>query len=467
MQKVIKVLILISIAAAFTFCGSVYAVSPKELFDLRCAAKMNPTRWVAGCENDPGMFGNVLFAAGSYIAGSSPQDSSALNSMGNTIAGLYGGMPASSQLALEDWGSTLGVVKPAYAQGTGFSGLRVIKNIADIFRNVALVAYILIFLAVGFMIMFRFRIDPRTVVSIQNALPRLILTFALVWLSYPIAGFLIDLMYVVSFLFFGLFQAIGMDVSSFRNNYQGETVFHFFFNNFGFGGITQTASSVAHIIGQILGGGLTGGLAYGVAWVLAWLIILVAILFAVFRTFLQLLTAYIMVLFGVIFAPFWIGAGGIPLPLGSVGVGGWLRHMLGHLAAFPTVGVLYMLGTTIVSNSASLPLEQGWVAPLIGAGYGPGAIQALIGLGIIMLTPVAVQMTKDFFKSPEFKYLAAIQQGIGTGRAVAFAPAAVPLAMAIHTLQWRGGEWIGEKLGLFRGRTDYPPPSGEKKEEHP
>ncbi len=458
-----KLFLFLALAALFVYYGSVYALSYQEFIgELNCS-KMNPTCWVAGDGIDkPGMFGRIALAGAIFAVGKCGQPDvcpSATSALTTTMAGLYGYMPASSELALRDFGESLGIVKPVYAQGTGFSGLRNVKVITEVFRNVMLVGYILIFLGVGFMIMFRFRIDPRTVVSVQNALPRLVLTFVLVWLSYPIAGLLIDLMYVVSFLLFGLFQAIGMPVDGFRDRFQGETVLQFWYFGLGFEGVWRPASSVAHIIAQVLGGGLAGSATSGIAWVLAWLIVAVAILFAVFRTFFQLVTAYIMVLFGVIFAPFWIGAGGLPISLGSIGIGGWTRHMLGYLAAFPVTAGFYMLGAAIMRGTTTSPSE-GWVAPLIGAGYA-GAAQGLIGLGIILLTPVAVNMTKDFFKSPEFKYLAAIQQGIGTGRAVVLGPAGIPLAMLSHTLQWRGGEWL---MGLIPGMkklepSSTPPPS--------
>jgi len=53
----------------------------------------------------------------------------------------------------------------------------------------------------AFMIMFRVRISPQTVITVQSALPKIIFTLILITFSYAIAGFLIDLMYVVIGIF--------------------------------------------------------------------------------------------------------------------------------------------------------------------------------------------------------------------------------------------------------------------------
>ena len=60
------------------------------------------------------------------------------------------------------------------------------------FRNFAYVLITLLFIIMGLMIMFRVKIDPRTVVSFQSALPKIIMALILVTFSYAIVGLLID-----------------------------------------------------------------------------------------------------------------------------------------------------------------------------------------------------------------------------------------------------------------------------------
>ena len=43
--------------------------------------------------------------------------------------------------------------------------------------------------------------SPQTIVTIQSALPKIVVTLILVTFSYAIAGFMVDLVYVVMGLF--------------------------------------------------------------------------------------------------------------------------------------------------------------------------------------------------------------------------------------------------------------------------
>jgi len=47
------------------------------------------------------------------------------------------------------------------------------------------------------MIMFRIKINPQTAITIQLALPKLIITLLLITFSYAIAGFMIDIFYLI------------------------------------------------------------------------------------------------------------------------------------------------------------------------------------------------------------------------------------------------------------------------------
>jgi hypothetical protein len=104
--------------------------------------------------------------------------------------------------------SNFGITKPSYAasgvQGLGFNSLAPLINIWTVFRNFVYIMFVVFFLVIGIAIMLRVRIDPRTVMTIQNQIPKVIIGVVLVTFSFAIAGFLVDLMYVFSYLFLGL-----------------------------------------------------------------------------------------------------------------------------------------------------------------------------------------------------------------------------------------------------------------------
>lgn len=85
-------------------------------------------------------------------------------------------------------------IKGAYAQ-TGRQLLSA-GNFLDLWRNIRNVSYIMIILVTvvyGVMIMMRSKTDPRTVVSIQMALPQITVALVLITFSYAIGGLFIDL----------------------------------------------------------------------------------------------------------------------------------------------------------------------------------------------------------------------------------------------------------------------------------
>ncbi|MEA2056742.1 MAG: hypothetical protein U9O78_03500, partial [Patescibacteria group bacterium] len=129
----------------------------------------------------------------------------AISAVGGHIASLYQ-PPASGVRYVADVFESAKLIPQAQAQGTGFAALNPILETWKTFRNVAYLFFVLIFLVIGFMIMFRHKINGQTVITVQQAIPNIIVSLIFVTFSYAIAGFLIDLMYVLMYLFIGLFN---------------------------------------------------------------------------------------------------------------------------------------------------------------------------------------------------------------------------------------------------------------------
>lgn len=111
--------------------------------------------------------------------------------------------------------SNFGVVKSAYAQaanGQGFARLTPLVGVWAKFRDIAYLAFVLAFTIIGLAVMFRVKIDARTVMTIQNQIPKIVVALILVTFSYAIVGFLIDMMYVGIYLILIMFSSIGSGV---------------------------------------------------------------------------------------------------------------------------------------------------------------------------------------------------------------------------------------------------------------
>jgi len=120
---------------------------------------------------------------------------SVIGKMSSLISLSFINPPASSSywayISLEG----AGIVPKSYAEeGLGFAMIKPLINLWKIFRDIAYLILVLILVSIGFMIMFRMKINPQTVISVENALPKIVVTLLLITFSFPIAGFLIDVM---------------------------------------------------------------------------------------------------------------------------------------------------------------------------------------------------------------------------------------------------------------------------------
>jgi hypothetical protein len=324
-----------------------------------------------------------------------------------------------------------GIAKTSYAQttGVGFNQLSPLINLWTKFRDMTYLLFVFVFIIVGIAIMLRVRIDPRTVMTIQNQIPKLIIGIILVTLSFPIAGFMVDLMWVSTYTIVnvvsqadpaaqpGDFQnQLTSAPPAFANNYfqstdanggihhvasdVSDSVVNIIQNLFSsvappapdtkqpdlgtpgctfgiFCGITDTIGNVvggavnfvisaAGSIGNFLGGIVSGILSMIIGFV-AFLIIAIAMIYALFKLWFALIKAYIMVLIDVVFAPFWIIGGLLPGGNSSLGFTNWLRNLAGNLAAFPAVVGLFAIGKVFVDSfGPNTPVGQMFIPPLIG-----------------------------------------------------------------------------------------------------
>ena len=135
--------------------------------------------------------------------------------------------------------SKFSLSSPAYAQGLGYDklGLGTIRSLWIASRNLAYLISTIILIAAGFMVIFRTRISPQVSVTVQMIIPRLVISLVLVTFSYAIAGFVIDLMYVliaavIGFIYFSqsavnlsIINNLGDAVNSMTGNFN--FVWHF------------------------------------------------------------------------------------------------------------------------------------------------------------------------------------------------------------------------------------------------
>src|SRR3989344_1186464 len=126
------------------------------------------------------------------------------------IAAPYANPPASGIAWLNNSLQDAGFIPSTYAAtGTGFASIQGYMPIWKLFRDISYLLLVIFILVIGFMIMFRSGAGGQTAVNIETALPRIVIALLIITFSFPIAGFLIDLMYGLIAIAVGLLYDLG------------------------------------------------------------------------------------------------------------------------------------------------------------------------------------------------------------------------------------------------------------------
>ena len=361
--------------------------------------------------------------------------------------------PASGIQYVADSASKFHLVPEAQAQGFGFQTLRPIQTLWRVSRNASYLLLIIAFIVLAFMIMFRVKISPQAVVTIQSSLPKIALTLILITFSYAIAGFIIDLAYVlIGLLALVIKNAGGTEtISQLRIDQLflqlgglGRPIFSLFLVLALFLLVILAVFSVAAagVSGFFTGGGSIFLIAAANGFII--LILAVFFIFIAFRILWLLLKTFISILLLIIGGPFLILAGVLP---NAGGFRGWIRNLAANVAVYPTVILMIFLshfffwsffpkslsGSVIVAGQEiieSIPGNPGFNPYLInsgtidestaislpGFGASGGIAGFVIALGLLTLTPSAGNIIKSVLRGRPFDLETGIKQAFGPSR---------------------------------------------------
>lgn len=147
--------------------------------------------------------------------------------LGNLIAYPYANPPASGIYWAYSSLSEAGFLPKTYAaEGIGFAAISPYANLWKIFRDLSYIVIVVVLIAIGFMIMFRMKMNAQTVISVENSLPKIVIALILITFSFAIAGFMIDLMYIVIGLIISVMSSnpaggTFYDATVFKNDFMG------------------------------------------------------------------------------------------------------------------------------------------------------------------------------------------------------------------------------------------------------
>lgn len=419
--------------------------SPQLKFNTALKSTViNLSKWVGG---DMGVIETIILGLTRQIAGDIPSPEEmiqgrsytpggAIGAINHLIAYMYAYPPASLGEYFADLGKNLGIVKPAYAQtGFGFEKLKPILPLWKASRNIAYAFFTIILVFIGLAIMFRAKLDPQTVISIQNAIPRIVIALILITFSYAIAAFLVELIYIIIILaIFMIGTALGPDIITPSKIIEEQHTF----TNLSFGhawgiltwrgyeilwtdifpGIFQGVIGEGGVLAIIIGilafifapllniGVILGSFSlFSLIW---WIITL----FLMIKLLLSLLRSYISIILSIILGPLQIMLGIFPGEFG--GIGPWMRNLFANLMVFPATAIFifisWYLGKLISHQIAETKF---WTPPLLSGS--PQLTLGLISFGMLLMAPKIPDAVRDALKVKPFPYGTEIAAPVAAG----------------------------------------------------
>lgn len=420
--------------------------------------------------------------------------------------------PASGVDYTKNIARNFGIVKPALAQEneeqdyTGFTALQPVQYVWTVARNITYFFFVIAFVIIGIGIMLRVKINPQTVMSIQNQIPKITVAIIMITFSYAIVGFLIDLMWVSTYFVIntltpavtvtGDSDAQAVKEMATMNLYNNPlTYFNDLFDSTHADHTSNVMGSMAKEIGMTVGDviskivfsvfnidaasldcswtelqncgtALFYNLIRGIAGLIGMMIIAIALIVAAVRTWFMLIKSYLYIILYTIIGPIYIFMG--ILPGSTLGFGAWMRAIIVNLLAFPSVIALYLLARFFAVSNSPYSYEQAintqynpFLPPLISNPSLLNNVGLLIAFGLVMLTPEMVQILRDKLNAKPNPYVApAVQRGfsVGASASSAFTGAFIGRSFAV-----KGGVpigWAARKIhsaGLTNNNRDARP----------
>lgn len=340
------------------------------------------------------------------------QNRGALAAASTLVAGLYGNPPTSGTEYFAQQIQKFNPIQPVYAQeGEGYKALRPVQKLWTVFRNASYIGFVIVFVIIGFMVMFRAHISPQAVATVQDSIPRIVIALVLVTFSYAIAGLMIDLMFVIINIIINLLAQSGVINAATASNKIFERSIIGVITSAWPDIFTITAKAIKVLLDDVIGsvtvpvaGDILGLLKLGVGG-LAGLIVGIAALIIIFRIFVMLLMAYVMIIILTLAAPFFFLIQALP---GNNGAKEWFKQMAANIAVFPAVAFMVLLAGAIGGIEAFGGTGAGTLKdigaeslkfPLLTGGIDSGAIGKIIALGFLFMTPEVANMAKKAFKT--------------------------------------------------------------------
>ena len=254
-------------------------------------------------------------------------------SLASALVDHLSGSPVSGVAYATDLVNKFSPVSSVKAQedGFGFTAASAVKTLWAGVRNFSYGLLVFATIIMAFMIMFRIKLSPQVVITIQSVIPKLVIAMILITFSYAIAGFLIDIMYVVVGLISLLFNSTGLSSST------PAELFKLFVDDYSIIGVMYLywIWFLIKAFVSIFTSGL-GGI-FGVAVTVIAFFSILAILWWSIKIFIECVKNLVMIFLTIVIGPLQIGLGTV---MPGMGFGQWVKSLVSYLAFYPVLIVM-------------------------------------------------------------------------------------------------------------------------------
>lgn len=235
-------------------------------------------------------------------------------------------------------------------------------------RNAAFAFSAVVLVVIGFMIMFRQRLDPRTTITAMNSLPKVIFAMVMIYFSFALSGFMLDIGRLALQVVYRTIPFSGGALAS-------GLLQVLLLILLGFVGVFLLGSTVAGPVGAVVAVGL----------IILVLIIAISVLIIILNLIFQMIKRYAQFIVYTIFAPFFFLWGALP----GQSSFGWFKSQLANVIAIPAMFLVIRLAAYIGINSFSrLGNSSGINLPSPFSGGGISSTGAAADVFWLILSPL-------------------------------------------------------------------------------
>lgn len=323
---------------------------------------------------------------------------------------------------VKDVVSRFNPVTEVNAQGYGFNtGADSIKMLWQATRNISYALIVLAVIVMAFMIMFRVKMSPQLVISVQSALPNIIFTVVLITFSYAIAGFVIDLMYVVIGLIASLLVSGGFTSHTFTEMFGELNLTHSAFALMYKYWILFVVQAIVVFFINI-----TSAL-MGLFLIIFAILSIFAVVFWSIKIIYVLLKNFAMVVLTIAIGPLEILMGAFT---GKSTFGGWLKKLISYLAVYPLMGIMFFFSfyflfqgskTDPNGNTSLIPFNpvadmitnNTWHPPFSGLVLGDNILWVVVSFVIFSNATKVVEIIQGMITGKGFAFGTGIGETFG------------------------------------------------------